>query len=176
MFTSKSNLEVKLELALEDKQEWLEKAVEADARATVLAAENASLKEKVEAYESLNNREVQTQTKEIELENRAKILAAQEGLESGLKKKIKSLEADVVTAKDKGYKEGYADGTADGIRKGMDLTKDDRKMMAQIAALAAASHVPEATSMIAREVANGIAKDIQSELPATTRSSNKKAS
>ena len=81
----------------------------------------------------------------------------------------------VVTAKEKGYKEGYADGTADGVRKGMDLTKDDRKMMAQIAALSAASHVPEATSMIAREVANGIAKDIQNELPATTRATNKKS-
>ena len=56
----------------------------------------------------------------------------------------------------------------------MDITADDRKMMAQIAALAAASHTPEATSMIAREVANGIAKDVNG-IPATTGTTNKKS-
>jgi hypothetical protein len=175
MFTDKKELQEKLKTALREKQEWMEQAVESDAKATRLESQNETLDAKIEALESLNQREVKTKTKEIELDNREKVLAAQEGLESELKKKIKSLEGDVVTAKDKGYKEGYADGTADGIRKGMDLTKDDRKMMAQIAALAAASHTPEATSMIAREVANGIAKDIQGELPATAGTTNKKA-
>ena len=175
MFTDTKELKDKLKTAQREKQEWQDQAYESDAKASRLESENETLEAKIEALESLNNREVKTKTKEIELDNREKILAAQEGLETELKKKVKTLEAEVDKAKDRGYKEGYADGTADGIRKGMDLTKDDRKMMAQIAALSAASHVPEATSMIAREVAAGIAKDIQSELPATAGTTDKKA-
>lgn len=174
MFSKRNDLLEKLENALSEKQTWMERATEMDTRVKRLESENEILQNKVEALESLNNREVKTYAREIKLNNREKILEAQEGLESELKKKVKVLEQEVENAKDKGYKAGYADGTADGIRKGMDLTQDDRKMMAQIAALSAASHVPDATSMIAREVANGIAKDIRG-LPDTAGTTDKKA-
>ena len=174
MFTEKKELRDKLNRALEREQELIEVAARAESRATRAEAENKTLSDKNEALESLNNREVKTKTKELELDERDRLLVHKESIETELQKQVKKLVKEVDEASDKGYKSGYADGTADGIRKGMDLTKDDRKMMAQIAALSAASHVPEATSMIAREVAAGIAKDIQSELPATTGTPNKK--
>ena len=121
-------------------------------------------------YKDLHDKNIKAKLK---LDEREKVLDAKEEAQETFKKEIKKLEVEVTSAEDRGYKKGYADGVSDGVRKGLDSTKDDRKMMAQIAAIAAASPPPEATSMIAREVANGIAKDIAGELPATTRNKNK---
>ena len=59
------------------------------------------------------------------------------------KAEIKKLQAEIAEAETKGYNKGYSDGTVDGVREGLNTTKDDRRMMAQIAAIAAAvSFVP----------------------------------
>lgn len=43
-------------------------------------------------------------------------------------------------AKETGHKEGYADGLADGLRKATEITQEDRKLLQQVALVAAASH------------------------------------
>lgn len=170
-----SDVREKLKEALDEKADALELSAQYEAEAKVLQSQNDVLEAKIKALESLNNREVKTKTKELELDRREKLLEQNESVETELKKKNKELEAQIVKSKDQGYKEGYADGVSDGVRKGMDITAEDRKMMAQIAAIAAASHTPEATTAIAKEVANGIAQDIKNGLPATTGTANKKA-
>ena len=160
---------------INEKVKAVKSASDAEVRATKAEAEVKQLRDQLEAYKKLNMRETEIKTLEIELESREKVLAANELVESKTRKKVKELEEQIEKADDRGYKRGYADGTADGIRKGLDVTADDRKMMAQIAAISAASHVPEATNMIAREVANGIAKDMQNGLPATAGTTDSKS-
>lgn len=134
---------------------------------------NIELLEDKKVLEAKVKKSINVKAKELDLEERETLLKAKvDGLDN-YKAEIKKLQTEVTDAEGRGYKKGYADGVSDGVRKGLDATKDDRKMMAQIAAIAAASHTPEATSMIAREVANGIAKDIAGELPATTRNKDK---
>lgn len=138
-----------------------------------VANEEIEAKKKVndilKEYKDLHEQNMATK---IKLDEREKLLDAKAKAQDTFKEEITKLQEQVTQAEDRGYKKGYADGVSDGVRKGMDATKDDRKMMAQIAALAASSHSSEANNVIAREVANGIARDLN-ELPATTKSKNK---
>lgn len=106
----------------------------------------------------------------VKLDIREKILKAKEEGFKTLETEIAALAVKVEKAKQSGYKEGYADGVADGIRKGTDLTADDRRMMAQVALIAAASHTPEAAVEIAKEVG----KQAKNVLTSTTGESNRK--
>ena len=133
-----------------------------------------SLEEDNKALSARSERISELKVKELEIEEREKLLDAKEKHQNQYQSEIEKLEKKSTIAKDMGYKEGYADGVADGVRKGLEHSADDRRMMAQIAALAAASHNGEATAEIAKQVANGIGKSI-SELPATTRTEDDEA-
>lgn len=141
----------------------------------IAARQLKSAQDEVKALNTEVKRYTDLKVREIKLDEQEKLLKAKEDAQETYKGEIKKLQAEINSAEKTGYNKGYADGTVDGVRKGLELTADDRKMMAQIAAISAASHVPEATTAIAKEVANGIAKDLQGELPATTGSKNRKA-
>lgn len=139
----------------------------ANARITELEEENKVLAAR-------NVKSADLKVKELDLEEREKLLKKKETHQDDYYKEIEKLEKKSVEAKKMGYKEGYSDGVADGVRKGLEHSADDRRMMAQIAALAAASHNGEATMEIAKQVANGIGKSMNG-LPATTRTEDDEA-
>lgn len=108
----------------------------------------------------------------LELEKRSLVLEQREAMLKVKEESFKLLETEnanvkklVEKSRDEGYKSGYGDGVADGLRKGAEISADDRKMMSQIAALAAASHSTDASKEIGAAVA-GTIKDLNRALPA----------
>ena len=96
----------------------------------------------------------------IKLEQREKLLKAREDAAKDIDEELKTLNKLADEAREEGIKKGYADGVADGLREATKITADDRRMMAQIAALAAASHTPEAASKLAEQVLTDVTKQL----------------
>lgn len=166
LFAEKALKDLKSEKKLEIK-ELTAKLNKANKRVAELEEENKVLSDR-------NVKAADLKVKELDLDEREKLINKKEAHQSDYYKEIEKLEKKSVEAKKMGYKEGYADGVADGVRKGLEHSADDRRMMAQIAALAAASHNGEATNTIAKEVATGIGKSLNG-LPATAGTSDDEA-
>lgn len=123
------------------------------------------LKDKVEVYEEIEDKVADLTKREILIEKREALYDAKNEAMDEFKDEVKKLREEQEEVANAKYKTGYADGLSDGIRKGTEYSAEDRKMLAQVAMLSAASHTPEAASTIAKEVAKNA-------LPATTRTKN----
>jgi hypothetical protein len=114
-----------------------------------LEGRNAELTNENSVLVKLKNDATTVKTLTLELEEREKLVKTQE---DNVEKQKVALDDE-----EKGkYRSGYEDGVADGLRKGYDLTAQDRQQMAQIAALAAASHSDGASQTLAKEIAKSI--------------------
>lgn len=116
-----------------------------------LESEIKTLKANIEQKDKLAQKEISLKSREGLLDAREKALATFDDT-------VKQLTTKAEKSKEEGHKAGYADGLADGLRKAHEITAEDRRMMAQIAALAAASHTPAA----AQELGSTIAKMLPS--------------
>jgi hypothetical protein len=130
-----------------------------------VTTENEGLKTKIEALEEAAEASIDIHKRTIILEKKEAMFEAQEEANKTLAKQFKELKDDTETAKQAEYTKGYADGLSDGIRKGIDASQEDRKHLAQVAMVAAASHTPAAAEIVAQEFKNA--------LPATTSRTNK---
>jgi len=124
------------------------------------------LQEKIDVFEELDEKVKDLTKRELLVEKREGLVEAQKEAMDEFKDEIKKLKTEQEEMAEAKYKTGYADGLSDGIRKGTEYSAEDRKMLAQVAMLSAASHTPEAASTIAKEMAKNA-------LPATTRAKNK---
>lgn len=147
---------------IEDKDHELQLAQKANVRAVEeKKAEINLLKNRIEVLEDLVEDSNDLQRKEVELEAREAILEASEATVDTFDAKLAEERQKAVELGDTKYKGGYADGLADGLRKAHEITAEDRRQSNQIAALAAASHQPDAT----KQIAAAIAKDVARALP-----------
>lgn len=135
-----------------EKQETVEK----------LEATIETLQQQVEAAQELKKRS-------IELDNRETVIEAQEVNAKNFKTKLVEAKAEGEKVAEDRFRAGYADGLADGLRKAHEITAEDRRAGMQIAALAAASHQPDAT----KQIAAAIAKDVARALPSGSTSRKK---
>lgn len=136
-----------------------------DQKVKEVTNENKELKTKIEALDEAAEASIDIHKRTIILEKKEAMFEAQEEANKTLAKQFKELKDDTETAKQAEYTKGYADGLSDGIRKGIDASQEDRKHLAQVAMVAAASHTPAAAEIVAQEFKNA--------LPATTSRSNK---
>lgn len=122
-----------------------------------LTAERDALKEAVTDADTV-------EAQRLDLVSRENILKARMKSYELMEKEVANIAVSTKKAEDLGYKKGYADGVADGLREATKITADDRKMLAQIAALSAASHSTDASKEIGAAVA-GTLKDLTHGLP-----------
>ena len=152
-------LDDKYEAELEAQQDKHEKEVRKLKRSHAIADEElAVLKE-------LNLSTLKLAKEQVSLETREALLKAKNDEFDTIAKELAKATDKAEKAREEGEKKGYADGVADGLREATKITADDRRMMGQVAALAAASHQGDATS----KIADAIVKDMAHALPATTK-------
>jgi chromosome segregation ATPase len=137
---------------------------------TIREEKIANLERQLEHLGKLSGSATANEKKELELMRREAILESKEVNADNLAEKVKEYEAKGEEVAEKKYQAGYADGIADGLRKAHEITAEDRKAGMQIAALAAASHQPDAT----KQIAQAIAKDVSRALPTYSTTSRKK--
>lgn len=122
-------------------------------------------REELEVLRALKNESLKITARQIDLEGRENVLKAKNAEFKSIEDELAQNRKKADQAREEGEKKGYADGVADGLREATKITGEDRKMMGQIAALAASSHQGDAS----KEIASAIAKDIHNALPATTK-------
>jgi len=144
-----------------------------DAEIRKMRRSHVAEKEELEALRALKNDSLEITKAKIAQDSEKAILEAQNAEFESMTKELAKLKTEAKAredaAREEGEKKGYAEGIGDGLREATKITADDRKMMGQIAALAAASHQSDG----AKEIANAIAKDITNNglaLPATAKS------
>lgn len=127
-----------------------------------LTREHNLEREELQVLRELHKEDLKLSARKIDLETREALLKAKNDEFDTLAKELAENRKKAEEARKEGEKTGYADGVADGLREATKITADDRKMMGQIAALAAASHQGDAS----KQIAEAIAKDMHNALPA----------
>lgn len=130
---------------------------------TRLRRENDTLTDELKAYKDNRTSHLALTKLREELHLKEQSLKVVEINHKEIEKRLENERRAIANDKDDQYKKGYADGLADGLRKGAEHTADDRKMLAQIAALSAASHSTDASKEIGEAVAQTI-KDVSRQL------------
>lgn len=128
------------------------------------------LQRQVYNLQTLVGEKTDLETLSLELDNREAVLDAKEANADNFSAKLKEARDEGKEIAEDRYKSGYSDGLADGLRKAHEITAEDRRNGMQIAALAAASHQPDAT----KQIAQAIAKDVARALPSGSKSNGKK--
>lgn len=152
-----------------EKRDWAQEKKELETKHRVALEKKDTdieiLTEKVEVLEEMGEASNQIRKDKYRIEKKDAMLTAREEALDDFEEEIKKVKEQNKVAEETGYKRGYADGVSDGVRKGAESSAEDRKMLAQVAMLSAASHTPEAAATIAKEIKNA--------LPATTGTKNK---
>lgn len=128
---------------------------------TILDETIANMGRQLRSLGTLVDSKTSLEVRDLELNNRESILETREENAENLAKRVKEARENGEEFAEKKYQSGYSDGLADGLRKAHEITAEDRKNGMQIAALAAASHQPDAT----KQIAAAIAKDVTKALP-----------
>lgn len=140
-------------------------AAKYEAEVRKIQRQHAKEKDELQALRELKLDATKQAKRAVELETSEALMEAKKGEFEQMVRELVNAHERAETAREEGRKLGYADGVSDGLREATKITAEDRKMMGQIAALAASSHQGDAS----KQIADAIAKDIHRALPATTK-------
>ncbi len=104
-----------------------------DDRLNELESETMTQENKITELQELVDEHETLTTREFILDEREKLVAAQEQGLANVAKVIREARAEGFALGETKYQEGYADGVSDGVRKGSEFGQSDRELVAKLA-------------------------------------------